>query len=175
MKGTMRATLITALAVAIFFVGKYLWFKPKFVVGGHPPEIEFVMSDGHEFKLSDLEGKLTLVDFWGSWCGPCRKENPGLVKLYNEFHEASFKNAEGFEIVSIGLESNESRWLRAIQKDRLNWRWHYTDLKQMDSPIAKTWGVREIPTKYLLNEKGLILAVNPTIEELQSILSDRKL
>ncbi|GLR19793.1 TlpA family protein disulfide reductase [Portibacter lacus] len=158
---------------AIYALVRYFYMKPKFRNGEDIPKIEATLIDGKEFNIDELSGKYVLVDFWGSWCGPCRKENPSLVKLYEKYHDQEFKNASGFEVVSIAIETDESKWKRAIEMDKLIWPYHIVQLDRFSSPIAKEFGVREIPTKYLLNEKGKIISVNATIDILDRLLADR--
>ncbi len=149
--------------------------KPKFRNGEDIPAFTATLKDGSTFELSSLKGQFVLLDFWGSWCGPCRRENPELVDLYNKFRNAEFKKASGFEVVSIGVETNADSWMNAIQKDRLIWPYHILQGDRFQSPIVKQFGVREIPTKYLLNEKGQIIAVNPGIKLVDKLLNDRLL
>lgn len=149
---------------------KFVWQKPKYGTGIESPDFEASLVDGTVFKLSDMKGKLVLLDFWGSWCGPCRKDNPNLVRLYNEFHGKSFKEATDFEIISVAIENSEKPWIRAIENDGLIWPYHILQNERFKSPIAKQYGVREIPTKYLLDTNGAIIAVNPSYEETKALL-----
>ena len=161
------------LLVAAVYVVKYLYSKPKYTNGEIAPDFAMKLLDGREMNLHDLKGNYILLDFWGSWCGPCRQENPNLVKLYNEFHGKSFKKAKTFEIVSVGLEMKESRWKAAIEKDGLLWPYHHADFERMNSPIGKSYGVREIPTKYLITPDGYIAGVNLTYDQLHKFLTER--
>ncbi len=124
-----------------------------------------------------MKGKYVLLEFWGSWCGPCRAQNRHLVDLNDKFKNAQFEKADGFEIVSIGVETNEKRWDRAIAKDGLNWPYHILDkatsLRFFDSPIAHLYGVKELPTSYLINEDGAIMGVNLPFEEVDKLLTNR--
>lgn len=155
------------------FIGYKVYKLPKFSDGEVAPGFQAELINGDDFALSDLNGKYVLLDFWGSWCGPCRRENPDLVKLHNAFNGKSFIDAEGFEVVSVAIETNEARWKSAIAKDNLNWPYHIVQLDRFKGPIALEYGVREIPTKYLLDTKGEILMVNPAFEELHAFFNSK--
>ncbi len=129
-------------------------------LGDTAPDLSLANANGVMYKLSDLRGKIVLVDFWASWCGPCRKENPNLVRTYDNFHNARFKNAKEFTIYSVSLDNNEAPWLKAIKKDDLKWDYHVSDLMGWDSPAAATYGVEAIPSNFLLDEKGVIVGIN---------------
>ncbi len=170
----MNKVLNIILALIIIgFIGYQFYKQPKYENGERAPQFQAELMDGTSFALSDLEGKYVLIDFWGSWCPPCRKENPSLKKLHEKFSRASLEGAEGLEIVSIGVENNEKRWKQAISKDGLNWKYHIAQLERFKSPIVSQYGVKEIPTKYLLNPKGEIIGVNQTAEEIDVLLSRR--
>ena len=120
-------------------------------VGDVAPEIELPSLNGGMAKLSDLKGKIVLLDFWASWCGPCRRENPNVVKLYNKYHE------QGFEIFGVSLDKTKQAWKEAVQKDGLIWQ-HVSDLKFWQSQGAKTYKVQSIPQTFLIDQKGIIVA-----------------
>ena len=165
--------IVLIVGFILYFIGSYFYKKPKFRNGENIPQIEANLIDGSPFNIKDLSGKYVLIDFWGSWCPPCREENPAIVELYKKYNKQKFKNADGFEIVSIAIETNEKRWKSAISKDNLDWPYHIVQLDRFKSPLPKEFGVREIPTKYLLNEKGQIISVNATVEVLDNLLAQR--
>jgi thiol-disulfide isomerase/thioredoxin len=161
------------IALFLYFLGKYLYAQPKFVNGETAPDLVGQLYNGNAFQLSNLKGNYVLVDFWGSWCGPCIQETPNLRKLYDDFHGKNYNNAKGFEIVSIGIESDKSRWLNAIQRLDMHWEYHVSDFQNLKSPLAKSYGVRVIPTKFLLNTEGVIIGVNQPIEEIEKLLKTK--
>lgn len=130
-------------------------------IGSMAPEIELPNVDGKLVKLSSLKGKVVLIDFWASWCGPCRKENPKVVKLYNEFKD------QGFEVFSVSLDKDRDPWIKAIEKDGLIWKNHVSDLKYWKCAGALTYGVFAIPYTVLIDKKGRIVAKKLSGEELE--------
>lgn len=121
------------------------------VSGAMAPEIDLPSPDGKNIKLSDLRGKVVLIDFWASWCGPCRRENPNVVRVYEKY------KSKGFEILSVSLDRDKSRWLQAIEQDDMEWL-HVSDLKFWQSVAAKTYGVSSIPYTVLVDREGKIIA-----------------
>ncbi|MEM6722922.1 MAG: TlpA disulfide reductase family protein [Bacteroidota bacterium] len=153
--------------------GYYSYKMPKFSSGKLAPDFTSVNPSGDSVSLSDYRGNWVLLDFWGSWCGPCRIENPALVNLHKTYGEAQFKNAKGFDILSVGIETSRTGWLQAIEKDNLYWPDHVSFVKRLRDPVAKLYGVHEIPTKYLINPNGEIVGVNQTFEELNTFLAEQ--
>ena len=132
--------------------------------GSIAPELEFSDPDGKVRKLSDLRGKVVLIDFWASWCGPCRKENPHVRAMYEKYHD------RGFEIFSVSLDNNKNRWKDAIAKDGLVWPNHVSDLKGWGSAAAKLYGVSSIPSTFLVDKDGRIIAKGLRGEQLTAVL-----
>lgn len=139
-------------------------------LGNKAPEIMQANPKGTVITLSSFKGKLVLVDFWASWCGPCRAENPAVVAAYNKYHTLNFKNGKGFEILSVSLDQNGVAWEKAIEKDKLIWPYHVSDLQGWNNAAAKRYGVNSIPTNVLIDGNGIIVAKNLRGEALEKAL-----
>ncbi len=148
--------------------------KVKLRRGDEAPELKFNDPEGNELALSDLKGKIVLIDFWASWCGPCRRANPHVVKLYNKYKNVKFKGAKGFEVYSVSLDRDKNKWVEAIAKDKLDWKYHVSDLKHWNSEAAAIYGVRAIPKTFLINEDGVIIGMNLHHDDIDFELSRRQ-
>ena len=122
--------------------------------GMEAPEIAMPDPEGVERKLSDLRGQVVLIDFWASWCGPCRRENPNVVRLYEKYHD------QGFEIYSVSLDKDREAWLKAIRDDHLSWPNHVSELNYWTSSGGKTYGIRAVPSTVLVDREGKVVARN---------------
>ncbi len=144
-------------------LGKYvnttLLTKGATQIGGKAPIFIAPTPEGKKLSLNQAMGKVTLIDFWASWCRPCRAENPYVVQIYNKYHD------RGFNVIGVSLDKNKQSWLKAIQDDGLKWQ-HVSNLKFWQEPVAKLYGVMSIPQTYLLDAKGIIRAKNLRREEL---------
>jgi thiol-disulfide isomerase/thioredoxin len=128
------------------------------------PEISMKNPDGKILKLSDLKGKVVLIDFWASWCGPCRQENPNVVRLFKKYQ------SKGFTVFSVSLDEDINAWKNAIQKDGLIWQNHVSDLKGWETPLISTYGFDAIPFTVLINKEGKVIGTNLRGEQLEQKL-----
>ncbi|NNF22293.1 MAG: TlpA family protein disulfide reductase [Saprospiraceae bacterium] len=167
---------------------KYLWIPVLLIIvytlffrtpdkkkGKMAPDFSSELIDGSAFSLSDLRGNYVLLDFWGSWCPPCRRDNPGLVKLYNDFSSKKFKNAENLEIVTVALEKDNKRWKAASLTDGFSWKHQIVTISKavLLSPLAQKYNVSEVPTKFLIDPDGYIIGVNQSYNEIASYLEEQ--
>jgi peroxiredoxin len=139
--------------------------------GDTVPDIALANLYGDTIRLSSLKGKYVLVNFWGSWCRPCRDENPQLKEAYNAFR---YKN---FDIYSVALEQNKTDWKNTIREDKLSWKNHVSELNYMNSKVARQFGVQSVPANFLIDPQGIVIGINLTgkqlIEKLNELLNPK--
>lgn len=143
----------------------YLKRLESVAVGKKAPGITQLTPEGDPLSLSDLKGKYVLIDFWASWCPPCRKESPELVATYAQFKD------KNFEILGVSFDKNMEDWLAAIKKDNRNWK-HISDLQHWSNGAGIVYGVRAIPQNVLVNPAGKIIARNLHGDQLKQKLSE---
>ncbi len=145
-------------------------------IGQPAPDITLPSPNGKQYSLSSLKGKVVLLDFWASWCGPCRRENPNVVKVYNKYKDRGFevfsvsldgidsRSAARFESsgqsLQAAIENSKQRWVQAIQDDGLIWPYHVSDLKKWEAAPAALYGVNAIPRTFLIDREGKIAEIN---------------
>jgi len=139
--------------------------KSKVAVGLIAPDFKAPTPEGKIVSLKENLGKVTLIDFWASWCQPCRQENPNVVALYNELH------SKGLNIISVSLDNDAAKWKEAIAKDKLSWT-NVSNLKEMKDPIAEQYGIQQIPTTFLLDASGKIVAIDLRGESLKAKIQE---
>lgn len=128
-------------------------------IGKLAPDFTAPTPDGKSLNLKQSLGKATIVDFWAAWCGPCRRENPNVVNIYNKYHD------KGLEIIGVSLDGNgrqqdpKAAWIKAIEQDKLTWN-HVSNLKYFNDPVSRAYNIRSIPATFILDENGIIVAKN---------------
>lgn len=130
-------------------------------IGQEAPDFTLKGPDREErYSLSDFEGHFVLIEFWASWCQPCRKESPNLVKAWEKYSDAELEGGKGLRIFSVSLDKNKKRWGEAIQADGLKWPYHGSSLKGWDGPVAQKYNVTRIPRNFLVNPDGKVVAMD---------------
>ena len=172
----MKKTLngVIGLGIAIFLL-MYVFVFNKQVSKNQLPELQESLINGEAFDIQNLKGNIILLDFWGSWCPPCRKENPQIAVLYNKYHNANFGQAHNFEIVSVAIEKKASRAQKAIEKDGLDWPYHIIQESKivLASSLAINFGVTDLPTKFLYDESGKLIGKNMSIVDIHNFLESK--
>ena len=146
-------------------IAKYIELNKDPKIGEQFADFEMADQNGKPQKLSNIKGKTVLLEFWSSWCGPCRKENPNLVKTYKRF------KPKGFEIFAVSLDEDKDSWINAIKKDSLNWE-HVSDLKGQGNEASLIYGINGIPDNFLIDQNGVIIGRNLRGEKLNDKLSE---
>jgi thiol-disulfide isomerase/thioredoxin len=166
-------TYLLCLVVLIALVFGGCGTKSAVKSGQTAPDITGTTPDGKTLSLSSLHGKLVLLDFWASWCKPCRAANPDIVKIYNKYKDKKFKDADGFTVFSVSLDTDVENWKAAIDKDHLSWPYHVSDLKGWKSQFAAMYGVQAIPTNFMISPDGQIVEHDLMAVDLEHYLGVR--
>ena len=169
MKKVILVILINCLIVGFSF-GQNIGLN----IGDKAPELSYKNPDGKDMSLSSIKNKIVLIDFWASWCGPCRRENPNLVQAFKKFNKTKFEEGNGFEIYSLSLDKTKKAWVKAINQDQLFWQYHVSDLGGWQSEGSKKYNIRSIPSNIIIDGKGIIIAKNLKGQALQRFLESKK-
>lgn len=163
----MKKILFAIITLFTFQIASAQYQNTKVEIGQKAPELVLANPDGKTLKLSEIsKDRVILLDFWASWCGPCRMANPALVEFYKNYKTKKFTNAKkGFEIVSISLDKTDAAWKEAIKKDNLYWPYHMSDLGSWQSKAAAEYGVQFIPQAFLIDAKGNVIGKYQRAEE----------
>lgn len=172
----MTKTQIIIAIILIALVVMYFLFGSGAKAGKDAPEIESTLINGEEFKLSDLKGNYVLIDFWGSWCGPCLREAPELIKFYDDYKDVQFADGSKLEMVSIALEKNDRRWKSTAERIGYTWENQIVDISPvvLMSSFAQSYGITDIPHKILVDPNGKIIGNRIKFDEMRKVLESAK-
>lgn len=168
-----KKVLIIIPVLAFVMLGAFIFnssVNTKLRVGDTAPNIVLPSVDGQTMALESLKGKYVLVDFWASWCGACRKENPNIVRAYNKYKDQKLKGASGFTVFSVSLDNDGEIWKKAVKNDKMVWPYHVSALKKWSCPAAASYGVSALPSSFLLDPSGTVIASDLTGAMLESEL-----
>lgn len=148
--------------IAFVLITSGVYSQPA--VGSKAPDISLPDANGQIIKLSSLQGKVVLLDFWASWCGPCRRSNRGMAPLYNQYKD------KGFEVYGVSIDASTHAWTNAIKQDNMSWLQVIDTRAGTGNELTQTWNLQYIPSAFLIDKQGRIVAVSPEKEELEKWL-----
>jgi thiol-disulfide isomerase/thioredoxin len=172
-KSNVLYIVIALLALGIFAMASYDKNQDK-KPDNMAPEISLKSPQGITQNLSSLKGNYVLVEFWASWCLPCRRENQKVVPIYRKLSENSYENNSKLFVYSVSIDKDSVAWRKAITNDKLFWSHQVIDLDGWESKITKQWGVNSIPANFLVNPKGRIIGKNVDILDVDSLIRIQK-
>ena len=166
---------VLLLVVIIAFVLNKFVSKEEIRQGNIAPDFSTKLVDGSKFSLSELKGDYVLLDFWGSWCAPCLRDQPKLVALYNKYKDKTSDKGEGLRVVTIALEKNDKSWKRAADRFGFTWKTQIVEESRfvMLSDLAQKFKVTEVPSKFLISPEWKIISSNQPFEEIDRLLASR--
>lgn len=163
--------VITIFLVALLGVMVWYWYgRSELVFGDEMPDVTLT-GKGYELDLVDLKGNYLLVYFWGSWCGPCRQNNPRLVQAYEDIKASDYSWAEDFEVISIALETGGEAWIRIGDQAGFSWPYQFVEPRFGNHPAYYNFGVNSIPSSFLIDRLGRIVSVNPSYNNISRIIN----
>lgn len=167
---------IFVLLIAVGFIGWKIYnsyHQLEFSNGDIIPDISLPNQTNDTISLYSLKGNIVLVQFWASWCGPCRMENRDLVNLYSKFNAVEMKDGGAFKIFSISVDKNKSNWKQALEHDKMLWPDQVNDSLDFEKSISQVFNVHSIPTTFLIDQKAMVIGVNLSPMQLESVLEKR--
>ncbi|WP_018616499.1 TlpA family protein disulfide reductase [Segetibacter koreensis] len=148
--------------LALMFISASVYSQPP--IGSKAPDISLPDANGQVIKLSSLQGKVVLLDFWASWCGPCRRSNGHTLAVYNQYKD------KGFEVYGVSIDENKRAWENAVKQDKINWLQVIDTKAGYGNELTQTWNLQYIPSTFLIDKQGKIVAASPEKDELEKWL-----